>query len=200
MTAGDVLYLPHGWWHSVSAVDEPSLHLTIGVEPDNGIDFMTWLVDQARRHELFRRRVPRFESLYAQQEYLDAIRVTWKELLSSRNILDEFLTYADGTSRNRPLFGLPDLLDANNVLHRKSARIVLLVPRATVAPDDHGFVLTAIGRRWAFPSIVKPLIDAFLSCETITVGQAIEVNGNLSEEQISSVIFTLLKAGVIALK
>src|SRR5262249_21807916 len=50
LSTGDVLYLPHGWWHSVSAVEGPSLHLTVGIETDNGIDFMTWLVDRARSH------------------------------------------------------------------------------------------------------------------------------------------------------
>src|SRR5262249_7470877 len=61
VTAGDVLYVPHGWWHEVTAIGGPSLHLTVGVSPTNGIDFLTWLVDRARSDELFRRRLPQFE-------------------------------------------------------------------------------------------------------------------------------------------
>lgn len=200
MTAGDVLYLPHGWWHSVSALEEPSLHLSIGVTPDTGIDFMTWLVDQAKHHELFRRRIPRFADERYQKEYLASVRAYWNELMAPEEILDQFLAYADGASGGRPTFGFPGILNDNSVLDKKGARIVLLVPRATVAHVDSGFILAALGRRWSFPLATKPLIDAVLSLDHITVEEAIKLNVDVSEEQSAQVIFTLLRAGVIALQ
>jgi hypothetical protein len=200
MTAGDVLYLPHGWWHSVSALGEPSLHITIGIEPDNGIDFMMWLIDQVKSYELFRRRIPRLAHKCQQEEYLASVRECWNELMTQGNILDQFLTFADGTSRSRLLFHLPDILSTNLVLDRKSARIVLLASRATVTQADGGFVLTALGRRWSFPLVTKPLIDAVLSLDHVTVGEAIKSNAGVSEERSAQVIFKLLKAGVLALQ
>lgn len=200
MTPGDVLYLPHGWWHSVSALDEPSLHLAIGVVPDSGIDFLSWLVDQAKSNELFRRRLPRLLDKRQREEYLTSVRASLSELLAPRDILDQFLTRADGTSHSRPQFGLPDILHSNSVLDKKSARIVLLVPRATVTQADDGFILTALGRRWAFPLATKPLIDAVLSLDQVTVGEAIKANAGVSEEQSAQVIFMLLRAGVLVLQ
>jgi ribosomal protein L16 Arg81 hydroxylase len=200
MTPGDVLYLPHGWWHSVSAVEGPSLHLTVGVEAHNGIDFMTWLVDLVRSRELFRRPVPCLEDERQQREYLASIRASWNELMASEEILDQFLTYVDGTSRSRPLFNLPDVLSTNSVLDKKTARIVLLAPRAAVAPAGDRFVLTALGRRWSFPSVTKPLIDALLSQDHVTVEQVIKLNVGVSEEQSAQVIFTLMRAGVLVLQ
>lgn len=200
MTAGDLLYLPHGWWHLVSAVSGPSLHITVGVCPDNGIDFMTWLVDRARAYEIFRRRIPRFGDECQRKEYLVSVRASLSELMASDDILDQFLIHADGTSGGRPLLGLPDILSTNSVLDRKSARIVLLVPRATFTFADDGFVLTALGRRWSFPAVARPLIDGILSLDHVTVEQAIRLNVDISEEQSAQVIFTLLRAGVVALQ
>jgi ribosomal protein L16 Arg81 hydroxylase len=31
LEAGDVLYLPRGWWHEVTPLAEPSLHLSVGI-------------------------------------------------------------------------------------------------------------------------------------------------------------------------
>lgn len=200
MTPGDVLYLPHGWWHSASAVCGPSLHLSFTVTPESGIDLMTWMVDRAKSHELFRRRLPRFQDKPRQEEYLASVRAAWNKMMAPENVLDQFWTYADGTSHSRPLFGLPDILNTNSVLDKKSARIVLLVPRATVIHADSQFIFAALGRRWSFPLVAKPLIDAVLSPEDVTVEQAIKLNVGVSEEQSAQMIFTLLKAGVLVLQ
>jgi hypothetical protein len=200
LTAGDVLYLPHGWWHSVNAVGEPSLHLTIGVTPDNGIDFMTWLVDQARKEVLFRRRLPRFYSHEDRKNYLAAIRAHWNELMTKDDLLNRFFAHSDSTSQGRPLFGLPDIWETNTVLDRRDSKIALVAPRATITPTEDGFILAALGRRWSFPSLAKPLIDAILSNDIITVGQVVESVRGLTQEQSANVILALLKAGVIALR
>ncbi|HEV2781770.1 MAG TPA: cupin domain-containing protein [Actinophytocola sp.] len=202
VTAGDVLYLPHGWWHSVSAVGEPSLHLTIGVIPDSGIDFMRWLVDRATANELIRQRLPRFAGEDERRAYLAAVRDYWNQALTSTDVLEQFFTYADGTSHSLPRFDLPDILSSNTVLDRKKARVLLLATRATVDRTGDGFVLTGLGRRWSFPPVAKPVIDAVLSHDGVTVGEVVDsgAKSDVSEEQVAEILFTLLRAGVIVLR
>lgn len=55
---GDLLYLPRGWWHAVTPMDEPSLHLTVGISGRKGIDVLEALVARLRQHEVVRREVP----------------------------------------------------------------------------------------------------------------------------------------------
>ena len=45
---GDVLYMPRGWWHVAEPLDEPTLHLTVGVHKRTGLDFMKWLTQRLR--------------------------------------------------------------------------------------------------------------------------------------------------------
>ncbi len=47
LRAGDMLYLPRGYWHAAVGLGEPSLHLTIGLSRKVGADFLHWLADEA---------------------------------------------------------------------------------------------------------------------------------------------------------
>ncbi len=55
---GDMLYIPRGWWHMAVPLDGPSLHLSIGLEPPTGQDFLHWLGRQMLRHPQVRQNVP----------------------------------------------------------------------------------------------------------------------------------------------
>lgn len=55
---GDFLYVPRGWWHIALAVDGPSLHLTTGIYPITGHDFLRWWTDQLREDARFRTAIP----------------------------------------------------------------------------------------------------------------------------------------------
>lgn len=203
MNPGEVLYLPYGWWHSVNALDEPSLHLTIGVEPDKGVDLLSWLLDQAKHHEIFRKRIPRLADEEEKVSYLRAVRSKWNDLIGSDDVLQRFLTYADGMNPARPLFELPNILDENSdlsILEQQKAHIKLLAPRAAVSLEGDGFILTALGRRWAFPAAAKPLVDVVTSPGGATVAEAIAANANVSKEQSARVLTMLARAGVIAIR
>ncbi len=62
--AGDVLYVPRGWWHDARAEGNDgadgvgSVHLTCSVLPLTGLDFLSWLSGRLARHEAFRRDLP----------------------------------------------------------------------------------------------------------------------------------------------
>jgi hypothetical protein len=57
MRAGDVMHIPRGWWHQATRTGNGpgfSLHATFGLTQRTGADWLTWIADQARAHELFR--------------------------------------------------------------------------------------------------------------------------------------------------
>ncbi|WP_282875926.1 JmjC domain-containing protein [Pseudomonas peli] len=43
---GDIFYIPRGWWHNVSPLDEPTVHLAIGTFPAFGVDYVRWVFGQ----------------------------------------------------------------------------------------------------------------------------------------------------------
>jgi ribosomal protein L16 Arg81 hydroxylase len=56
LEAGDLLYLPRGWWHDVTPLPEPSLHLSVGVYVPSVYDALTWLSRQVLPREMAARR------------------------------------------------------------------------------------------------------------------------------------------------
>ncbi|RZS30510.1 cupin superfamily protein [Herbihabitans rhizosphaerae] len=202
LMAGDVLYLPHGWWHAASPCGQPSLHLSVGVAHQNGIDFVKWLTGIARDYEIFRQRVPLLGGDSARNKYLASIRGQLNELMNSDSVLDRFVEYSDGVSPGRPLFKLPDIGEQNTILENLTAEVVLLAPKATSRPnrDGDGFVLTALGRRWMFAEAARPIIDMLISGDGVTVQQVVESSPHLGPEQAADVVYTLLNAGVVAIQ
>jgi len=61
LLAGDVLYLPRGWWHDVAPMCGPSLHLTFSFTRRTLMDYALHLVEQLRSDERMRVDVARFD-------------------------------------------------------------------------------------------------------------------------------------------
>lgn len=43
LEAGDILYLPRGWWHDPVPVGEETVHLAVGVFPAYVNNYLTWI-------------------------------------------------------------------------------------------------------------------------------------------------------------
>ncbi|GGC32159.1 hypothetical protein GCM10011504_07940 [Siccirubricoccus deserti] len=59
LKAGDLLYLPRGWYHDALAEAPASVHVTYGVHAPLGIDLLTILMDRALGDAEFRKALPR---------------------------------------------------------------------------------------------------------------------------------------------
>lgn len=55
---GDLLYIPRGHWHYALALDQPSLHLTLGILCKTGIDYLEWLVEELKQQPIWRENLP----------------------------------------------------------------------------------------------------------------------------------------------
>lgn len=58
MRAGDVLYLPRGWYHDALATEGPSLHVTFAITPLHGRDLLTLLGLEAKKNPAYRAYAP----------------------------------------------------------------------------------------------------------------------------------------------
>lgn len=55
---GGVLYIPRGFWHEGLAQREVSAHLTLGVFPRTGIDYLMWLIKELKEDNRWRKELP----------------------------------------------------------------------------------------------------------------------------------------------
>ena len=162
---GDMLYLPRGCWHLATPLDEPTLHMTVGVNNATGIDFLSWFVDQLRDATVVRQDLPHLQGADAMRAHAEQLRSAildaWRP-----ELLDEYMAHLDGTAKARPSFALP--WSATPDVIPDGDYLVRWVPQRAVPIEDAGdeVAIDALGRRWRFRPEARPVLEALTTgCE-----------------------------------
>ncbi|HEX8129863.1 MAG TPA: cupin domain-containing protein, partial [Pyrinomonadaceae bacterium] len=136
---GDLLYIPRGWWHVAEPLDEPTLHLTVGIHKRTGIDLLTWLAGQLRASETFRRDLPRFASPTERAAHMrrlgEELHAAWDEQL-----LERYFAELDAMAEPRARLNLPWSATTGSDLPGDGARLRLLAPRPLNLKVENGVV------------------------------------------------------------
>jgi len=116
---GDVLYIPRGHWHYAIAcgnsADEeyaPSLHLTLGIDCQTGLDWMTWLGQELPENPAWRENLPvMFQgNKTAAKAHLEQLRDRLISWLQTPEAIDGYLDYLAYCDRPPLPFSFPHQL------------------------------------------------------------------------------------------
>lgn len=93
LKAGDLLYIPRGHWHYAIANEQPSLHLTVGIEPQTGLDWLRWITKDLQNNADWRQSFPIIENdnPNALEQQLMALRQHLIETLHQPDILHKYI-------------------------------------------------------------------------------------------------------------
>jgi ribosomal protein L16 Arg81 hydroxylase len=196
---GDLLYIPRGFWHVAFPLDEPTLHLTVGIHRRNGLDLLRWLTERMRASEAFRRDLPRDATDDEQAAHAAQLR---RELIArfDDQALTEFFREQDANAEPRPQLSLP--FSATRALSPPSLDTVvrLAAPRPLafdVDGDEMSFVCNR--KRWRFDarslSVLRPL-DARRVCTVAELCEA--ARGVLVEKVVRAFVGELIAHGLVA--
>lgn len=194
---GDVLYLPRGQWHDVSAVGEESLHLTIGFNRATGVDLVAWLADQVRADEAFRGDLPRFSSAEQRRAHAALLRTRLGELLDDGDV-DRFLADRDIQAPAHSHTGLPwtatsDLLPADD-----EAEVRLLAPRAVLTREQGTVVLAGDGKRLVFADAAEPVLNVLLPGVPRSIADVLSAAPSLDRATVRALLGELTEQGLLA--
>lgn len=192
---GDFIYIPRGHWHGATGLNEPTLHITIGVNVPSGIDLITWIADQLRANETLRSDLPYFASRGSQIEYLKSAKTALDEVWSRDDLLETFLANRNAERPARPHISMPyggksGLLSGKEIPRYSGTTFVRAIS------DDGGLRLKALGQDWAFPMAAKPLVDTVLANTDSTIEELANEFG-FPVEEVTSFCDKLLAAGLI---
>jgi hypothetical protein len=110
LEAGDLLYIPRGWWHVAMPLAEPTFHLTCGITKRTGMDLLAWLIERGRAVNICRQDVPRFATRKELLAYGDQVlRAVVPQ--PDEEFVHTFLTDQDARAEARPTFSLPMMSD-----------------------------------------------------------------------------------------
>lgn len=197
---GDLLYIPRGWWHVASPLNDPVLHLTVGIHNRTGIDLLRWLTDRLRLSAAFREDLPRFTSPEERAAHVERLR---RELLDQwdENLLERYYAEADMMAEPRAEFSLPwsatrELLPPSN-----ETLVRLTAPRPLDLKTEGGVIEFSCNRkRWRFASdailILRPLMEA----RVLSVAELCErAKGRLEERTVRAFVAELVQHGLVSI-
>jgi hypothetical protein len=104
---GDVLYLPRGWIHAPSPLDEPSLHLTVSITRPTGADFLEWLAAELESDDRVRAALPPVTDEAALARWHEEMCGLVSDAIRS-GAVQRFLVHRDADRTARPHFSFPD--------------------------------------------------------------------------------------------
>ncbi|MFE5214047.1 MULTISPECIES: cupin domain-containing protein [unclassified Streptomyces] len=158
---GDVLYVPRGVWHAVSADQKVrSLHVTCGLQTHTATDLMTWVSEQLLAHEDWRRDLPLLAAPDVQADAVDGMRKRLAELLDDPTLLARYRAAMDGQTVGRMV---PSLRYVDGVPADPRLRVRLTTARAVLETGEDMVTLSAAGSVFEFApeaeAVLRPLID-----------------------------------------
>ncbi|WP_034089112.1 cupin domain-containing protein [Streptacidiphilus albus] len=197
LNPGDVLYLPRGWWHSVTADQgTESLHLTFGLVAQTGATLLGWLVDELHESPVIRTDIPLHADVQEKAAYLDDLRAAVLTALSDPDLVDRWARSSGTTHFGRPAPSLPYV---SSLPAEREIAVRITAPRAEVTsnPTAGTVTLSAAGTAWDFSDRAAPILQTLLTGSTVSIGELADA-AHLEAKDVASVLTVLVQGQALA--
>lgn len=197
LRAGDCLYIPLGFPHRARTEDQPSLHVTLGVQVRRWLDVVEVLCAHAEAVPTFREPLPvGFDA--DPQKFRERLlsRLQLLVLWASDERLVEPLVDSLWTSRRPPLDGhiadvasLPGIHQGSHIAWRTDHT-------ARLSTTDEGLTVHLWDGNHTFPSRWAPALNQLRRGGTVRVS---DLDGDLGDAESVDLVRRLVTAGVVRL-
>jgi ribosomal protein L16 Arg81 hydroxylase len=103
---GDMLYMPRGWWHVAYPLDEPSVHVTMGLKHHTGLDLLTWIFKHTIDDVHMRMDIPHWRCNEERSTWVAAIRAIASSAITE-DAIDGYIRSLAERAHARPIVRLP---------------------------------------------------------------------------------------------
>ncbi|MEU1277944.1 cupin domain-containing protein [Streptomyces sp. NPDC005805] len=199
LTTGQMLFIPRGWWHEVTPINEPSVHLSLHFARSTGLDLITWLA--ARMDEaVLQQDLPRpAEMPERSRQYLQLFREAVLSRLSSPALLDAFFTSHDGALPCRDAFNLPEALNSDGFPQSQDYWVIWLASSAILTSEKQETTIHTAGRRYRFAAEWLPALTVLAQGEPLSI-EDIGRRAGMATDTVRKIVAELLTEGLAAVK
>jgi ribosomal protein L16 Arg81 hydroxylase len=199
LNAGDVLYLPRGWWHEVRSVNEPSLHLTVGLPMNTPIDLIHWALPALAKQDVLRENLPRFGDRAARRAFRERMIAAVAAALHP-DILDDYFRGVDADARPaiaNPTFPWSAATDGR--LPDDPATPVRFTGLGWAESEAmNAFAFQSLGRAWSFPRAAERFLRPLLNGQVLRLGEIRQLAGrDFAPEHLNSAIREAVRGGLL---
>jgi ribosomal protein L16 Arg81 hydroxylase len=193
---GDTLYLPRGHWHEALAVDGESLHLSTGVHPKTGVDFVRWLAERMAQDSRFRKAIGDPWSAASARDFgvptlfSDRVRdlvAALREALDDPTLDARFAAYCRSSLKDR----------ASEVSADPAGAFKVTSNRPLITADGEDVLLAVPGHSLRFSKSSAPILVAAFELNTFTEAELAHRSA-AQDRDIRLVLATLLATGLVS--
>jgi ribosomal protein L16 Arg81 hydroxylase len=197
---GDLLYIPRGCYHVALPMNEPTLHLTLGVKNPRGVDLLLWMVERLGATPIADRDLPLLADTAERLRYAEQLRCALFDGLEP-DLVEQYVAETGSNFKPRPKFSLPwsatpDLLPGGREFQvQMSARV-----QAATNGSAGSFELRCSGRTLRFPAGMRWIVEQLGDGVPRPMGGVIDaVAGHLDEDMVRMLIGMLVRENLIAI-
>lgn len=196
LEAGDVLYLPRGYWHAAVGLGEPSLHLTIGLTRRTGSDFLHWLADHLLSEAAARRDLA-FESGDAAVAAQIASLLSVAANRSPGELALAYRRHVEAAVRVSDSYSLP-AIGWRETSPSPDDKLTLSPGAARLedAPGTGSAVLSWRGAQFTVSDVLRPVLTRMINGEAVPVA---ELARSASPERAAEFVRQMVARGVFVL-
>jgi ribosomal protein L16 Arg81 hydroxylase len=196
---GDLLYVPRGCYHLALPMNEPALHLTLGVKNPRTRDLALWMVERLRAAGRADRDLPCLAESAERLRCSDELRDALLEGLDP-DVVEQYVSETGSTVKARPSFSLPWSATPGCLPPGRTFSLVLKAHARLLASGDSTDGTVEVrcgGRRYRFPSRMQWIIEPLDERTPLPFGRLIEaVEGRLDEEMVRMLVGMLVTQGL----
>ena len=195
---GDVLYLPRGYPHGASAVDGPSMHLTISLEEATGIGFVKWLLPRLQEESELRAPVPHAGGPAADAAWLAEMRGAVCAQLTDEMLAGYRAAWAAGPPA-RPVFTLPQFERAQPGTWDERTELRLASERAVRIVRERDRTARALfgSQTWPCAAATADALARLSSCAPLALGELERGLGPAHRAELRRLLALMLVSGVL---
>jgi ribosomal protein L16 Arg81 hydroxylase len=199
---GDLLYIPRGCYHVAVPMNEPALHLTLGVKNPRAIDLLRWMVDRLRESDVAGRDLPCLAGAAERLRFSEELRDALLGSLDA-DLVEQYFSETGSNFKPRPSFSLPSSATPELLPPGREFSVRLKVRAHLVVSGDldAGAVeLRCAGRRYRFPRAMRSIVEQLEDGAPLPIERLIEaVAGRLDEGMVRMLVGMLLKQDLVVI-
>lgn len=193
LEAGDILYVPRGWWHNPLPIGEETFHLAVGTFAPTGFEYINWLLKHTPNILGCRRNLSSFES---DEQVLKDISRDFSEILNDKSYYEEFLSQHIGNQRLPTQLSLDVLGNSNsNSLHINTK--VVVNTNLLYFSEDNFVVIN--GNKITIDDISEKLVRFLFDRSIVSVEDILAEFNNFDKDKVNNLLFNLALNDVISI-
>lgn len=188
LEAGDILYLPRGFWHDPLPLGQETVHLTIAIYPPSGLDYIEWLFNRLSNiHEIdeIRQNLLEWE---IDKEKLNSLAKKVSDLITDQSTYNEFMQEFIGEKRVESNLAL-ELLGNGKINELPMTAILRLNFNQSYGENDD-FII-ANGVKLTLDNDFKSIILYIANHSTASVSDIFDNFKDIEQEKLMNTLYGL---------